>query len=136
MSIYRFISPVAKAFTVLALSAAAFSLSVSASAQSTDQTLAQTQSQISKDVVDDAKAKGLIGETVGGYLAVVDNSADRSVIDAMYDINIRRKSLYTKKAREQNVDVEEIAALTGEKVVENASSGEMVMYSDGQWVTK
>jgi len=94
--------------------------------------LAQTAD--AKRIVDEAKTANLIGETISGYLAAV-NSAEvpRDVLNAMNEINIRRKNLYTKLAREQNVQIEVVAALTGEKVIANANRGEMVMNKDGIW---
>ena len=54
---------------------------------------AAAQSQSAKSVVDAAKARGTIGETPAGYLAVVggETAAERN---AMNEINIRRKALY------------------------------------------
>ncbi len=98
-------------------------------------TAAQAQSTNAKQIVDQAKNSGLIGETVAGYLAVVDNTADASVIDAMNEINIRRKSLYTRLAREQNVQIEVVAKLTGEKVLRNAKPGQKILGEDGRWKT-
>ncbi|NNE59081.1 MAG: YdbL family protein [Hellea sp.] len=95
---------------------------------------AYAQTADAKRIVDDAKTAKLVGETVSGYLAVVNAaSPSREVLNAMNEINIRRKNLYTKLAREQNVQIEVIAALTGEKVIANANRGEMIMNKDGRW---
>ena len=89
-----------------------------------------------KSIVDSAIANGLIGETASGYLALVSGSASQSVVNAMNEINIGRKSLYTRLAREQNVAVEIVADLTGEKQIAKATLGSKYMNSQGQWVTK
>lgn len=89
-----------------------------------------------KATVDSAIDRGLIGETAGGYLALVSGSASQDVVNAMNEINIGRKSLYTRLAREQNVAVEVVAALTGEKQIAKAAPGSKYMNSGGQWVTK
>lgn len=96
---------------------------------------AVAQQSDAKSIVDKAKSDGLIGETSSGYLAVV-TSAPREVVNAMNEINIRRKSLYTQLAREQNVQIEVVAALTGEKVLAGIKSGEKFMDDSGQWNTK
>ncbi len=96
---------------------------------------AHAQTSNAKRIIDMAKAKGLVGETLAGYLALVDGSASPEIVNAMNEINIRRKSLYTRKAREQNVQIEVVAALTGEKVVGDARPGEKVMKKAGVWET-
>jgi len=95
--------------------------------------IAQTQS--AKSVVDAAKARGTIGETPAGYLAVVggETAAERN---AMNEINIGRKALYTRKARKENLQVEVVAAVFGEKQILKAASGQKVMNSNGTWRTK
>lgn len=89
----------------------------------------------SKQIVDKAKDNGLIGETRGGYLmARVDISAE--VRAAMNDINIKRKSLYTRTAREKNESVEDIATLSGEEQIERAKAGHYVLGQSGKWEQK
>ncbi len=90
----------------------------------------------SKAVVDRAIAQGLVGETASGYLELVSGSASPAVVNAMREINIGRKSVYTRLARQQNVAVEVVAALTGEKQIAKAPIGSKIMRQNGQWVTK
>lgn len=98
---------------------------------------ATAQAQSAKSIVDGAKSKGVIGETIAGYLAETGlNSASSAEKAAMDEINIRRKTLYTRLARSQNVQPEEVAKLTGEKQVSAAPSGEKVMDESGTWRTK
>ena len=100
-------------------------------------TPAVAQSQSAKSVIDGAKAKGVIGETIAGYLAETGSgsisAAERA---AMNEINIGRKSIYTRKARAENLQVEVVAAVFGEKQIAKAKSGEKVMDSSGAWRTK
>lgn len=99
--------------------------------------LAQAQIQNAKSVVDDAKSKGIIGETVSGYLAPVDGAiVSQGVRNAMNEINIGRKSVYTRLAREQNLSVDVVATLTGEKQIVKAARGEKVLDSSQKWRTK
>lgn len=88
-----------------------------------------------KIVVDQAVAAGRIGETIGGYLAAVGsvNDAERN---AMNEINIRRKSVYTNLAKQKGVSVDVIARLSGEKQLAKAASGEMIMDESGSWKPK
>lgn len=88
-----------------------------------------------KAVVDQAIAAGRIGETIGGYLDAVGaiNDAERR---AMNEINIGRKSVYTGLAQEKGVSVDVIARLSGEKQLEKAAPGSMIMTENGQWSKK
>lgn len=96
--------------------------------------VAQAQSN-AKNVVDAAKTRGEIGERIDGYLGVVGDPSP-AVRAAMDEINIGRKAVYTRLAREQNVRIEVVARLTGEKQVEKAAKGEYVMGDDGRWTQK
>jgi len=95
--------------------------------------IAQTQS--AKSVVDAAKDRGTIGETPAGYLAIVggETAAERN---AMNEINIGRKALYTRKARDENLQVEVVAAIFGEKQILKAAPGQKVMNPNGSWRKK
>lgn len=85
------------------------------------------QSSSAKSVVDQAIRDGKLGETVSGYLAEVPGaSVGADVKAAMNEINIGRKSVYTRLAREQNVSVEVVAALTGEKQIAKQTTGKVL----------
>lgn len=96
---------------------------------------AAAQTQSAKSVVDSAKNRGTIGETPAGYLAIVggETAAERN---AMNEINIGRKALYTRKARKENLQVEVVAAVFGEKQILKATRGQKVMAANGTWKTK
>jgi len=98
---------------------------------------ATAQAQSAKSIIGNAKAKGTIGETIAGYLAETGSgsvtAAERA---AMNEINIGRKSIYTKKARAENLQVEVVAAVFGEKQLAKAKPGEKVMDSSGSWRSK
>lgn len=97
---------------------------------------AEAQINDAKKIVDQAKSDQLLGESASGYLVTVTDSIPQDVLDAMNEINIGRKALFTRKAREQNVQTEVIAQLTGEKLIANAAPGQRVRGSDGNWTTK
>lgn len=98
---------------------------------------AEAQIQSAKSIVNDALSKGIIGETVSGYLAPVQGAVvSQGVRNAMNEINIGRKSVYTRLAREQNLSVDVVAALTGEKQIAKAPSGQKILDRSGQWKTK
>ena len=74
---------------------------------------AQNRTSSAKAIVDQAIADGIVGETAAGYLALVKGSADAKITKAMNEVNIGRKTLYTNKAREEGVPVEQVAAQLG-----------------------
>lgn len=97
---------------------------------------ATAQAQSAKSIVESAISKGVIGETAAGYLKATGSgtpsAAERAAMD---EVNIGRKSVYTRLAREQNVQIEVVAALTGEKQLAKASKGDKIMNKQGQWIT-
>ena len=92
----------------------------------------------SKAIVDAAKAKGEVGEQINGYLGVVDGkNPSAAVRAAVNDINIARKAVYTKIAeRDATASVEDVANLTGEKLVNNLSGGQWYRDNFGSWKQK
>lgn len=94
---------------------------------------AAAQTVSAKSIVDKAKTDRIVGEKLNGYLALVTQDVSPEIRAAVNEINIKRKSIYTRLAREQNVGVSDIAGLTGEKLVDKAKLGEMVMLADNQW---
>ncbi len=86
-------------------------------------------------VLNQARANGLIGEQADGYLGIVpgaDVSADiRSRVDQN---NIQRRALYTRRAAQRNVSVNEMAAAVACEVFENRIGiGERYRNEAGQW---
>lgn len=97
---------------------------------------AYAQTASAKTIVDQAKKQRLVGERIDGYLGLVMGSVSPEVQSAVNEINIRRKSLYTKLARDQGVEIAVISRLTGEKLIAKAMPGEKIMGDDGVWRTK
>ena len=91
--------------------------------------------QSAKSVVDAAKRRGEVGEVVNGYLEVV-SGASADVRAAVSEINIGRKALYQRLAREQGVEIAVVAQLTGEKQIASAAPGTFVKDTSGQWRRK
>jgi uncharacterized protein YdbL (DUF1318 family) len=82
-----------------------------------------------------AKAAGLIGEKVDGYVAVVGAGSPelRRVVD---DTNIKRRAVYAEKAQAQRVTIEEYAFATGCTLIAKTSPGEKYQAPDGSWQTR
>jgi uncharacterized protein YdbL (DUF1318 family) len=89
------------------------------------------------DALDDARAAGLVGERADGYAAVVDPSAPANVKSLVNDINAKRRAAYQKIAGEKGVPVEQIGAITAEKIIrEILQPGMYYMDASGTWKQK
>jgi len=93
----------------------------------------QAQTISAKARVDQAKAQGLVGEQLDGYIGFVTSDVSADIRAAVNEINIKRKSIYTQTARAKKVSVSTIAGLTGEKLTAKAKTGEKVKLGDGVW---
>ncbi|KEA64034.1 putative uncharacterized protein ydbL, may be related to amine metabolism [Marinobacterium lacunae] len=86
--------------------------------------------------LDEAKARGLVGEQSTGYLGIVTGSANGEVKALVKSINDQRKSLYIQKAKEAGVEVKIMELRTGERLLKRAGNGEYVRTPDGKWIQK
>jgi len=99
--------------------------------------VAHAQTSSAKATVDSAKNRGEIGEQINGYLGVVDGASPSSAVrDAMSEINIARKSVYSQLASQQNVQIDVVAQITGEKQLKKAARGHYVKDMTGVWKRK
>jgi uncharacterized protein YdbL (DUF1318 family) len=86
--------------------------------------------------LEDAKAEGLVGERIDGYLGVVDGGAPASVKSLVKEINAERETKYAEIAKKQGAPVAAVAQIAGKKLIERAPKGEYVMGANGQWQQK
>lgn len=110
-----------RALAAAALTAAALALAAPAVAQ--DATLSQ------------ARAAGLIGEQADGYLGFVPGaSVSADLRGRVEQNNIQRRQLYTRRAAERNVSVNEMAAAVACEVFQSRIAiGERYRDANGQW---
>lgn len=88
------------------------------------------------ETLDGARAKGLIGERPDGYVGAV-GSPTPDIQTLISNINQQRRTKYEAIAKQKGVPVEQIGALTAEKVIqENLQPGWYYMDSGGNWVKK
>ncbi|WP_088328328.1 YdbL family protein [Lacimicrobium sp. SS2-24] len=83
--------------------------------------------------LDDAKAQGLVGERVDGYLGIIKEA--EGVSELVDDINGKRKSKYQQLAKQNNLELAQVEALAGKKAIEKTQAGHYVLL-DGEWVKK
>ncbi|MFN3862906.1 MAG: YdbL family protein [Erythrobacter sp.] len=82
-----------------------------------------------------ARAAGKIGEQPDGYLGIV-GAADKALQDLVNDINIKRRAVYTEKAKENNATLEAYALTAGCQAIARTVPGEKYMAPDGSWQTR
>jgi uncharacterized protein YdbL (DUF1318 family) len=86
--------------------------------------------------IEQAKAQGLVGEMYTGYLGVVSGASVSADVKRRIDeTNARRLAAYTETSQRTGEPVATIAALTAEKLIGRAGSGEAVQAGQG-WTKK
>ena len=88
------------------------------------------------DELADAKAAGLLGERIDGYLGVVVESVPADVAALAEDINAKRRESYADIAAKRDVPVAAGGQIAGKKVIEKTPAGQYVMGADGVWRKK
>ena len=106
-----------------ALLAAALAFAAPAWSQQTDAAVAQ------------ARAAGAVGEQADGFLGFAPNGQASADLRGRVDqINIRRRALYTQRATERNVSVNEMAAAVAcEIFAGRVAVGERYRDESGAW---
>jgi uncharacterized protein YdbL (DUF1318 family) len=84
--------------------------------------------------LNEARAQGRVGETLSGYLAPV--RQDPETLALVGDINAARSESYQKLADSNNLPVDEVAKMAGQKLVARAQPGEYVKGINGKWLKK
>ena len=82
-----------------------------------------------------ARANGSIGEQIDGYIGIVGQETQQ-LRDLVNDINIKRRALYTEKARENSATVEAYATTAGCQAIARTVPGEKYQAPDGSWKTR
>lgn len=80
-----------------------------------------------------AKAQGLVGETVTGYLAPV--KASPEVQKLVNSINTKRKSMYAKIAQRNGTSLQAVELLAGKKAIAKTPHGQFINLGKG-WQKK
>lgn len=83
--------------------------------------------------LDEAKAKGLVGEVNSGYVGAVRESADvQSLVD---DINQKRRDYYQKIAAKNGISLRAVEVRAGQKAIEKTAKGGLINTGEG-WEKK
>jgi uncharacterized protein YdbL (DUF1318 family) len=86
--------------------------------------------------LDNAKAIGLIGERPDGYVAAVQPNPPPDIAALVQQVNSKRRAAYADIAAKEGVPIEQVGALTAEKLRAQAPSGDYFLNADGTWTQK
>jgi len=86
--------------------------------------------------LDAAKAQGLVGERLDGYIGTVSSSPSGEVTSLVSSINTARKAEYAKIAAKNGQPVSVVEKLAAAKLIERLNSGQYFMDKSGNWVKK
>ncbi|MBX3329191.1 MAG: YdbL family protein [Nitrospira sp.] len=84
--------------------------------------------------LDEAKAKGLVGEKTNGYLGAV-NSSNAEAQALIEDVNQKRRQAYEDIAKRNRTGVLGVETLAGEKAIQNTKPGNFIE-GPGGWMKK
>jgi len=85
--------------------------------------------------LDQAKARGLLGERPDGLLGAVTGSLPADAARLMERINSERMAKYRQIAAQNGTSVQAVQAVVGEKLIRRAAPGTYV-WQNGRWVKK
>ncbi len=85
------------------------------------------------DALDARMAAGEVGEQLDGYVGIVIDNPSGELRALVGDINRRRREKYRGIAAKRQVEVAQVAALAGQKLVERTPSGRFVRDTGGNW---
>lgn len=82
-----------------------------------------------------ARSAGQVGERMDGYLGIVvgETPALRRIVN---DINIKRRAVYSERAKANNATIEEYALTAGCQAILATEPGEKYQAPDGSWQTR
>ncbi|WP_213714500.1 YdbL family protein [Cedecea lapagei] len=84
--------------------------------------------------LNEAREQGRVGETLSGYIAPI--KQDPETLALVQSVNEGRARHYQQLADTNNVSLNEVARLAGQKLVDRAPAGEYVRGLNGQWMKK
>ena len=87
------------------------------------------------DALDRYRADGAIAERFDGYVETR-RGAPAGAASLVRDVNNKRRAIYEKRAREQNVPASAVGALFAEKIMRQAPGGTYFRRQDGSYVRK
>lgn len=84
--------------------------------------------------LEEAKAKGLVGEQISGYLGAIGAEAEAQAL--VQEINSKRRSKYQEIAKQNGTPLSAVESLAGKKAIESSAVGSFVQSPQGIWMQK
>jgi len=84
----------------------------------------------------DLKSSGMVGETLDGYLGVVDAAAGADVKAAVDQVNAKRRASYEDTAAKTGQGLSDVELVAGARLREMAQSGDWIQDAAGRWLQK
>jgi uncharacterized protein YdbL (DUF1318 family) len=86
-------------------------------------------------MIEQAKSQCIVGEQADGYIGFVPGAdIPDDLRREVRDTNQARKAFYADLSKRNGVTIEVAAALTAEKLMQQAGPGECIRMQDGSWV--
>jgi hypothetical protein len=79
----------------------------------------------------DARAQGLVGEKLTGYVAAVKASGDVNAL--VSEVNAKRKAEYQRISTSNGQPVDVVAKLASAQIIQGLSKGQLYEGADGSW---
>lgn len=87
--------------------------------------------------LDSAKAQGLVGENLNGYVGIVTKAPSPELKAMVDEINLRRRASYQEiSSKTAGASLNAVEKLAAEKLIKKTPSGQYVEKSPGQWIKK
>jgi len=84
------------------------------------------------DQLDDLRASGAVGEAFDGFARARDGSAQAFV----NNLNEQRRAIYVKRAKDQNVSVDQVGRVYAAQILSKAPKGTWILGENGSWTQK
>jgi hypothetical protein len=84
----------------------------------------------------DLKNTGMVGETVNGYLGVVDAGAGADLKAQVEELNGQRRASYQDTAGKTGQSLGDVELVAGARLREMAESGDWIQDAAGRWIQK
>lgn len=81
-----------------------------------------------------ARAQGIVGEKLDGYVGAVGSSATGQTMAD--DVNTKRRAEYEKISKQNSQPVAVVAKVAAETIINGLPSGSMYQAPDGSWKRK
>ncbi len=81
-----------------------------------------------------ARAKGIVGERLDGYIGAIESSSDASAV--VNEINARRSKEYERISKENKQPVSVVGRVAAENIINGLPVGSFYQGADGSWRKK